>query len=49
MPSEEFRLTGNLSSGFRAPNIDDAARIFESNAASKRLIIPNPEITPEYA
>lgn len=48
MPSEEFRLTGNLSSGFRAPNIDDAARIFESNAASKRLIIPNPEIAPEY-
>ncbi len=48
MPSPGFRVTGNLSSGFRAPNIDDAVRIFESSTATKRVIIPNPDINPEY-
>lgn len=48
MPSDEFRFTTSLSSGFRAPNIDDAARIFESSTAIRRVIIPNPDIKPEY-
>jgi hemoglobin/transferrin/lactoferrin receptor protein len=37
-----------LSSGFRNPNIDDLARVFESSTALKRVIIPNPDIKPEY-
>lgn len=48
MPSDEFRFTTSLSSGFRAPNIDDAARIFESSTATRRVIIPNPDVKPEY-
>jgi hemoglobin/transferrin/lactoferrin receptor protein len=48
LPSEEFRFTAGLSSGFRHPNIDDLARIFESSTALKRVIIPNPGIKPEY-
>ncbi len=48
MPVQGFRLTGNLSSGFRAPNIDDAVRIFESSTATRRVIIPNTDIGPEY-
>jgi hemoglobin/transferrin/lactoferrin receptor protein len=48
MPSAELRITGNISSGFRAPNIDDAVRIFESSTAIKRVIIPNADIDPEY-
>ena len=48
MPSPGLRITGNLSSGFRAPNIDDAVRIFESITAIKRVVIPNAEINPEY-
>ncbi len=48
MPSTGLRITGNISSGFRAPNIDDAVRIFESSTAIKRVIIPNAEINPEY-
>lgn len=48
MPSDEFRFTTSLSSGFRAPNIDDAARIFESSSAIRRVIVPNPDIKPEY-
>jgi hemoglobin/transferrin/lactoferrin receptor protein len=48
MPSAGLRITGNISSGFRAPNIDDAVRIFESSTAIKRVIIPNADINPEY-
>ena len=48
LPTEKTRLTANLSSGFRAPNVDDVARIFESNSASRQLIVPNPDIGPEY-
>ena len=48
MPSPGMRITGNISSGFRAPNIDDAVRIFESSTATKRVIIPNADINPEY-
>jgi hemoglobin/transferrin/lactoferrin receptor protein len=38
----------NLASAFRAPNIDDAARIFESSTTARRLIVPNPALNPEY-
>lgn len=48
IPSSDFRLAAGLSSGFRAPNVDDAARIFESNTASRQLVVPNPDIQPEY-
>lgn len=48
MPSTSSRITGNLSSGFRAPNIDDLTRIFESSTSIKRLVVPNPDIKPEY-
>ncbi|HEY0041166.1 MAG TPA: TonB-dependent receptor [Flavisolibacter sp.] len=47
-PTEKTRINLTLASGFRAPNIDDVARIFESNTASRQLIVPNPEIGPEY-
>ncbi len=48
LPTEDFRLTVGLSSGFRNPNIDDLARVFESSTALKRVIIPNADIKPEY-
>jgi hemoglobin/transferrin/lactoferrin receptor protein len=48
MPSADLRITANLSSGFRAPNVDDLARVFESSTATRRVIIPNPDIGPEY-
>lgn len=48
MPSDAFRFTSSLSSGFRAPNIDDASRVFESSSAQRRVILPNPDIRPEY-
>jgi hemoglobin/transferrin/lactoferrin receptor protein len=48
MPTIRTRINGGLSTGFRAPNIDDLARIFESSTATRQLIIPNPDIKPEY-
>jgi hemoglobin/transferrin/lactoferrin receptor protein len=48
LPTEKTRINLTLASGFRAPNVDDVARIFESNTASRQLIVPNPEIGPEY-
>ena len=41
-------LKTNLSSGFRAPNIDDLAKVFESSTAAKQVVIPNGDLKPEY-
>lgn len=38
-----FRL--NLSSGFRAPNIDDMAKVFDSEPG--KVVVPNPDLQPE--
>ncbi|MBM3413348.1 MAG: TonB-dependent receptor [Bacteroidetes bacterium] len=46
--SSSLRLSSNIASGFRAPNIDDVARIFESSTVLQRLVVPNPAIKPEY-
>ena len=37
----------NLSTGFRAPNIDDIGKVFDSEPGS--VIVPNPDLHPEYA
>ena len=42
----DFRAAILLSSGFRAPNVDDLSKVFES--APGTLIVPNPDIKPEY-
>jgi len=46
-PDAALRVALNLSNGFRTPNIDDAARVFESSTSQRRLILPNPDIRPE--
>jgi hemoglobin/transferrin/lactoferrin receptor protein len=48
MPTSNTRLTSNFSSGFRAPNVDDAVKVFESSTATKRVLVPNADINPEY-
>jgi hemoglobin/transferrin/lactoferrin receptor protein len=48
MPSKKIRTYINLSSGFRAPNVDDVGKLFES-AAGSQVVIPNPRLRPEYA
>lgn len=37
----------NLSTGFRAPNIDDLGKVFDSEPGS--VVVPNPDLKPEYA
>ncbi len=48
LPQANTKLAISLSSGFRAPNIDDNAKIFESSTSAKQLVVPNPDIEPEY-
>lgn len=38
----------NISSGFRAPNIDDLSKVFESSTAARQVVIPNADLKPEY-
>jgi len=48
MPGRNWRFALIGSSGFRAPNVDDAGKVNDSKAGST-LVIPNPELEPEYA
>lgn len=46
-PTEKWSLVANLSSGFRAPNVDDLGKIFDSEPGN--VVVPNPDLKPEYA
>lgn len=45
-PTKNWQLNGVLSSGFRAPNIDDVGRVREK---AGNVTIPNIEVKPEFA
>ena len=47
MPFEKTRITAGYSNGFRAPNIDDLSKIFESSTTARQVVIPNSSIKPE--
>lgn len=47
LPTDSWRLYTNFTSGFRAPNIDDIGKIFES--APGVLVVPNKNLKAEYA
>ena len=47
LPQESLQITLNGGTAFRAPNIDDTGRIFDSEPGS--VVIPNPDLEPEYA
>lgn len=46
-PNKLWQISSNISSGFRAPNLDDVAKVFDSEPG--RVLVPNPELQPEYA
>jgi hemoglobin/transferrin/lactoferrin receptor protein len=46
-PQPDFAVNLNLSSGFRAPNVDDAGKVFDSSPGS--VVVPNPDLASEYA
>jgi len=46
-PNNKTTLQANLSTAFRAPNIDDIGKVFDSEPGN--VVVPNPELEPEYA
>jgi len=46
-PKESLQITLNAGTAFRAPNVDDVGRIFDSEPGS--VVVPNPDLQPEYA
>ena len=46
-PTQDWQLNATLSTGFRSPNIDDIAKVFDSTPG--HLIVPNPDLKPETA
>lgn len=44
-----WSIAVNLGSGFRAPNVDDIGKVNDSKAGDHLLIIPSPDLKPEYA
>lgn len=47
LPSDIVDFKLNLSSAFRAPNIDDIGKVFDSEPGT--VVIPNTNLKPEYA
>lgn len=46
-PSSSFSIAPQLATGFRAPNVDDMGKIFDSEPGA--VLVPNANLTPEYA
>ncbi|HEY0651820.1 MAG TPA: TonB-dependent receptor [Chryseosolibacter sp.] len=45
-PNGNWKLSFMASTGYRVPNIDDLAKVFDTNAGTS-LIVPNPNLKPE--
>ncbi len=45
-PTEMYKLSYNVSTGFRSPNIDDVGKVFE---VGNSITVPNPDLNPEYS
>jgi len=46
-PAEKLWIKTNASTGFRAPNIDDMGKVFDSGEGV--VVVPNPDLGTEYA
>ncbi|MEN2282549.1 TonB-dependent receptor [Algoriphagus sp. SE2] len=45
-PSTTWLISPQFSTGFRAPNVDDLGKFFDSEPGA--IIVPNPDLKPEY-
>jgi hemoglobin/transferrin/lactoferrin receptor protein len=46
-PSKKWVMSINASTGFRAPNVDDMGKVFDSEEGS--VVVPNPDLKSENA
>lgn len=46
-PNKTLGWRFNFGTAFRAPNIDDVGKVFDSEPGS--VVVPNPDLKPEYA
>ncbi|MGE4542396.1 MAG: TonB-dependent receptor plug domain-containing protein [Bacteroidales bacterium] len=46
-PNEKWIVRAGVSTGFRAPNVDDIGKVFDSEPGA--VVVPNPDLKPEYA
>lgn len=46
-PTDHWKIYTNFSTGFRAPNVDDIGKVFDSEPGS--VVVPNPKLKPEIA
>lgn len=46
-PGDSWKIRANLSTGFRAPNIDDVGKLFDPLDGA--VVVPNPNLAAEYA
>ncbi len=46
-PNKKTAVSMNLSTGYRAPNVDDLGKVFDS--APGMVVVPNPDLKPEQA
>jgi hemoglobin/transferrin/lactoferrin receptor protein len=46
LPGKGWRFAALGSTGFRAPNVDDLSKVFDSTPGN--VIVPNPALKPEY-
>jgi len=47
LPIKAIKLYSNASTAFRAPNLDDVNKVFDSKS-NVAMIVPNPNLKPEY-
>lgn len=46
-PSDTWVIKGSLGTAFRAPNVDDIGKVFDSEPGA--VVVPNPNLNAEYA
>jgi hemoglobin/transferrin/lactoferrin receptor protein len=45
-PTDKWVISTNLATGFRAPNVDDMGKVFDSEPGA--VVVPNPDLEAEY-
>ena len=46
---KSWKLSALASTGFKAPNVDDMGKVFDSDKSKATLVVPNKDLKPEYS